>query len=865
MCLAVGLVSVVGLGSRQAPGETHWVPAPAGPAHGAARGSEMAQAPARTSPGASVYHRYLGNLHSHTSYSDGKGTPAQAFQYARDEANVDFLAVTDHNIFLSDAEYADILHQAEVFNQDHSFVAIAGQEWTGASRDHINILEADHVVRIPYYQYDSLYSEIAASGWTANFNHPLTGLFNDYAHSPVGDTGISSVEVRWIAEEEQYIKILNNGWHVGADGSQDNHSPDWGNGSTWTVALACSLTREEILAACRDNRTYSTADRDLDLVFTAAGHWMGETFSLEGNVGFSIGVHEAGAGDSIVRIDLYQNGFPIARAEVKTDSVVWEPEITPPNGENYYFVRVCQENYKRTYSSPMWIECTTELPSTPALCSPPASETWESLTPIFAWHPSDKAGSYVLQCSRFPAFPPGPSTMTVTDIADTCCAFPYRLADGQRYWWRVWAVSGRDTSLCSATWWFLADVEVFAAGGEYRLTTDTDEDIQASILESSTALWLVWSSDRDGDQELFSKTSEDGGETWSDDQQLTYNACADAVPSITETLDGDLWLVWSRQRTGSDEIYYMVFDGASWSEPARLTRDQSTNLDPCVVQTPDGVIWVVWSSDREDGNLEIYCQTLDGFVWSSVSRLTVDSGCDTSPQLVSMGDGTLWLMWVSDRSGYSSIYHKVFDGLSWSDDMMLVDSDGDSECPSATRAEDGQIWLVYGKDGRVFYRVCIGGAWSDEAQVPAGPYSCEHPSVTQSTDGRIWMAYTSTRDSNNDVYARPTIGSLTAGADPPVAGCPDTGIMLWPCRPNPFCRETSFRLTLPRNVVAEVAVFDILGRKVRTLVSGGASAGEHVLDWDGRDDAGVRVSSGVYLCRMTSGRSHLTRKVIVLK
>jgi predicted metal-dependent phosphoesterase TrpH len=40
---------------------------------------------------------YFGNLHSHTSYSDGSGTPSEAYKYARDTAKLDFLAITEHN------------------------------------------------------------------------------------------------------------------------------------------------------------------------------------------------------------------------------------------------------------------------------------------------------------------------------------------------------------------------------------------------------------------------------------------------------------------------------------------------------------------------------------------------------------------------------------------------------------------------------------------------------------------------------------------------------------------------------------------------------------------------------------------------
>jgi hypothetical protein len=277
-----------------------------------------------------VYHRYVGNLHSHTSYSDGVGTPAQAFQYARDQAGIDFLAVTDHaNGALDPAEFADIRAQAAAYSRDGVFVAIAGQEWTGEESDHCTVLEADHIFTAAAYDYDALYQEIFDSGCTAAFAHPHEGMFNNWAHSAVGDVGINSVEVRFEQEQPRYAQILNNGWRVGADGSQDNHQANWGDGPTWTVALACSLTKDEILGACRNFHTYSTSDRDLEITFKAAGHMMGDAFSDSGNLDFAVDCSHRGAADSIVRVDLYENGLRVAWLEVKTDSCSWRPEITP--------------------------------------------------------------------------------------------------------------------------------------------------------------------------------------------------------------------------------------------------------------------------------------------------------------------------------------------------------------------------------------------------------------------------------------------------------------------------------------------------------------------------------------------------------
>ena len=130
------------------------------------RGPLWAGGSSRRGAGAPVYHFYIGSLHSHTSYSDGVGTPADAFEHARDQAHVDFLAVTDHNCTLSPAEYADVLAQAEAFTQDGVFVAIGGQEWTGYEGSHCTVLEADHIFPYNPYDFQALYQELLESGST---------------------------------------------------------------------------------------------------------------------------------------------------------------------------------------------------------------------------------------------------------------------------------------------------------------------------------------------------------------------------------------------------------------------------------------------------------------------------------------------------------------------------------------------------------------------------------------------------------------------------------------------------------------------------------------------------------------------------
>jgi hypothetical protein len=83
--------------------------------------------------------------------------------------------------------------------------------------------------------------------------------------------------------------------------------------------------------------------------------------------------------------------------------------------------------------------------------------------------------------------------------------------------------------------------------------------------------------------------------------------------------------------------------------------------------------------------------------------------------------------------------------------------------------------------------------------------------------------------------------------------------------PNPFNPSTTIGYRLPANGQAEIVVYDVLGRVVRTLVSGYKQAGDHEVAWNGLDSAGNRVASGVYLYQLRAGDIVETRRMVLLK
>ena len=83
--------------------------------------------------------------------------------------------------------------------------------------------------------------------------------------------------------------------------------------------------------------------------------------------------------------------------------------------------------------------------------------------------------------------------------------------------------------------------------------------------------------------------------------------------------------------------------------------------------------------------------------------------------------------------------------------------------------------------------------------------------------------------------------------------------------PNPFNPETTIRFDLPVAGDIRLEVLDILGRRIRMLVEGGISAGSHQVLWDGRDDAGQQVSTGLYLYRLQAGEFQAVKRMLLVR
>jgi hypothetical protein len=315
---------------------------------------------------------FFGNLHSHTSYSDGSGTPEEAYTHARDVAHLDFLAITEHNHKAAEGsgepdpgpvpvhiardatlyvgpQPSGLIPTAARFNAQGNFVALYGQEFSSISKgNHVNVFEVGNVIDeavVPNGDFKKLstwldtHLDSAGKPALIQFNHPslLADDSVEYGRDDFGTvaewknkmgahaglieilngpaltngTGLPPQE----RMEADYLSYLNLGFHLAPTGDQDNHFRTWGTiTDARTGVVAVQLTRDAILEALRARHVYATEDKNLRIIANVDGHLMGDRTGDHPAVGIELAIDGTIADDdepdATYRIEVYSDDAP---------------------------------------------------------------------------------------------------------------------------------------------------------------------------------------------------------------------------------------------------------------------------------------------------------------------------------------------------------------------------------------------------------------------------------------------------------------------------------------------------------------------------------------------------------------------------
>jgi len=182
----------------------------------------------------------------------------------------------------------------------------------------------------------------------------------------------------------------------------------------------------------------------------------------------------------------------------------------------------------------------------------------------------------------------------------------------------------------------------------------------------------------------------------------------------------------------------------------------------------------------------------------------------------------------------------------------------------------GIAWLSGDVRGLYVTRADTSGALHLPAGLlfePQGGFSAGEATLAATDNGMLaalWVEH-STIDSSRDQLRMATFGWDTPlGAISPKL-IPHPASFVLSSAPNPFNSSTRILFDLPERMDVHLAVFDVTGRLVRTLSDGVMQSGAKEVEWNGRDDRGIAVVTGVYFCRLTSEHVRATRKLLLIR
>ncbi|MEO5646876.1 MAG: choice-of-anchor J domain-containing protein, partial [Chitinophagaceae bacterium] len=359
-------------------------------------------------PAAGFVYLY-GNLHSHSSYSDGNKDdlskkPIDDYRFARDARCMDFLGISEHNhsgAGMNIANYPLGFNDANIVNGEigpngNSIITLWGMEWGVISNGgHVCVYGFDNQligweagnfnIFCAKNDYGSLWNIINGQpNAFATLAHPD---FSDYsnlantAHNTIADNAIVGMAIESgpafstdttygdypspLARFDYYKTVLAKGYRLGAQHDGDNHNLTFGRQSgNRMVVLATSRLRVDLVSAIRDMRFYASNDCNTRVDYKIFSNVMGSSLTNAGVPTITVSVTDPDATESVDSIYIYGGkiGNPVNLAPIKryafSATIAFDASdaanIQADNTTWYYFATIKQSDGNRMVTSPIW-------------------------------------------------------------------------------------------------------------------------------------------------------------------------------------------------------------------------------------------------------------------------------------------------------------------------------------------------------------------------------------------------------------------------------------------------------------------------------------------------------------------------------
>jgi hypothetical protein len=371
-----------------------------------------------------------------------------------------------------------------------------------------------------------------------------------------------------------------------------------------------------------------------------------------------------------------------------------------------------------------------------------------------------------------------------------------------------------------------------------------------------------------------------------------FNSAGNAI-AVGDTLFAPRGAAWT---VTGDTMYTADYNGdvvklwtagvGGWEFDSDLTHGPSPHG---VVVTPDGRIWVGYYADTDtlfgagtppaDTTLiaPIYVFNADGTPSDTIQTITVAATTDTiatwcrglsldhEGNVLFVGSGVLYRLDYTDGSGLDkyvfpttgSMAEAAADTFGFTyvtrvgATVFLVLDENLDEYEVVDTLATLQRTVLASPDGNDLY---VGNIYSalDGIIKYHSDNGADGPYAIVDTLGTIFHYEESV-----------TVDSTALGVDP-ITGLPQE-YALAQNFPNPFNPRTWITYEIPTTELVSLTVYNLLGQKVRTLVNDVQIAGAHSLVWEGTNDKGIRLPSGIYVYRLETNSTTLSRKMVMMK
>jgi len=347
------------------------------------------------------------------------------------------------------------------------------------------------------------------------------------------------------------------------------------------------------------------------------------------------------------------------------------------------------------------------------------------------------------------------------------------------------------------------------------------------------------------------RRSNNGGGSWSvitpggaSGDRRNWSTPAKLDPSNPNVLYYGTHRVW-RSENGGGSWTAVSGDLTGWVPGAALGTITTIGVSPAA----DSVVW----AGTDDGRIWRGEESGGLWTWTNVTTTNLPPRWITRVVPHPTDPLAAWITFtgLKWKDPESHVFATTDGGASWTDIAGNL-----PEVPVNAMAVDplAPERLFVGTDLGAYYSLDGGGSW--EYLSPDLPLVTVYDMAIHPT-----ARYLAIGTYGRSMYTMDIDQVLAAGSPPrPAAGT------LLQNRPNPFTARTSIGFTLARAGAVRLEVFDVGGRRVRTIADGSYDAGRHDVAWDGRDDAGRAVAAGNYRCRLSlPDGAALTRGMVVVK